>query len=247
LSDLPPLPEAPLGRYRHYKGGEYEVVGVARHSETREPMVLYRPLYNDSGLWVRPYAMFFGTIEVEGRMQPRFAPVRDPDGDAPRAARPADRRVAVRPVRPEDHAQWRPLWDGYNAFYGRIGETALPETITASTWERFFDAAEPVRALVAVEEGGRIVGIAHYLFHRSTSRLGDVCYLQDLFTAPEMRGRGIGRRLIEAVRDAASEAGCSRVYWQTQAGNAAGRALYDRVARHHGFIVYSLEIRKDPR
>jgi hypothetical protein len=81
LSDLPPLPEAPLGRYRHYKGGEYEVVGVARHSETLEALVLYRPLYNDSGLWVRPYAMFFGTIEVAGRMQPRFALVRDPSGE----------------------------------------------------------------------------------------------------------------------------------------------------------------------
>jgi hypothetical protein len=77
LSDLPPLPEAPAGRYRHYKGGEYEVIGVARHSETLEPLVLYRPLHNDSGLWVRPYAMFFETIDVEGRMQPRFAPVRD--------------------------------------------------------------------------------------------------------------------------------------------------------------------------
>jgi hypothetical protein len=74
-SKLPPLPAAPLGRYRHYKGGEYEVLGVARHSETLEPMVLYRPLYNDSGLWVRPYAMFFEEIEVDGARRPRFAPV----------------------------------------------------------------------------------------------------------------------------------------------------------------------------
>ena len=73
MSDLPALPDAPLGRYRHYKGGEYEVVGVVRHSETLEPMVLYRPLYNDSGLWVRPYAMFFGSIVVDGVSQPRFA------------------------------------------------------------------------------------------------------------------------------------------------------------------------------
>ncbi len=80
MSDLPPLPEAPSGRYRHYKGGEYEVIGVARHSETLEPLVLYRPLHNDSGLWVRPYAMFFETIDVEGRKQPRFAPVRDRSG-----------------------------------------------------------------------------------------------------------------------------------------------------------------------
>jgi hypothetical protein len=73
MTDLPPLPQAGLGRYRHYKGGEYEVVGVARHSETLEPLVVYRPLYNQTGLWVRPYDMFFGQVEFEGRLQPRFA------------------------------------------------------------------------------------------------------------------------------------------------------------------------------
>jgi hypothetical protein len=70
--DLPALPATPLGRYRHYKGGEYEVIGVARHSETLEPLVVYRPLHNTTGWWVRPHAMFFETIEVEGRTQPRF-------------------------------------------------------------------------------------------------------------------------------------------------------------------------------
>lgn len=73
MSDLAPLPAARCGRYRHYKGGEYEVVGVARHSETHEPLVVYRPLYNDSGLWVRPHAMFFEDVDVDGRRQPRFA------------------------------------------------------------------------------------------------------------------------------------------------------------------------------
>ena len=77
MSDLPPLPPAPAGRYRHYKGGEYEVVGVVRHSETLEPLVLYRPLYGDSGLWVRPYAMFFGEIAVDGVRRLRFAPMAD--------------------------------------------------------------------------------------------------------------------------------------------------------------------------
>jgi len=75
VNDLPPLPEIAPGRYRHYKGGEYEVVGVARHSETLEPLVIYRPLYNASGLWARPYAMFLEEIEVEGRRQARFAQV----------------------------------------------------------------------------------------------------------------------------------------------------------------------------
>lgn len=73
MDDLPALPTTPPGRYRHYKGGEYEVLGAARHSETLEVVVVYRPLYNASGLWVRPYAMFFGEVEVDGRLQPRFA------------------------------------------------------------------------------------------------------------------------------------------------------------------------------
>ena len=149
--------------------------------------------------------------------------------------------TVVRPIEREDYGAWRPLWDGYNAFYGRAGNTALPEEITAATWERFFTPGEPVRALVA-ESGGAVAGIVHYVFHRSTSRLGDICYLQDLFTAENLRGQGIGRALIEAVYEAARAAGCSRVYWQTQATNAAGRALYDKVAAHRGFIVYSHEL-----
>jgi GNAT superfamily N-acetyltransferase len=148
---------------------------------------------------------------------------------------------SIRPIERDDYAGWRPLWDGYNAFYGRSGSTALPESITEATWARFFTTSEPVNALVA-EQGGRIVGIAHYLFHRSTTRLHDVCYLQDLFTAQASRGRGIGRLLIEAVYEAARDAGSSRVYWTTQTTNAAGRALYDKVARHLGFIVYSQEL-----
>ncbi|MFT3828019.1 MAG: DUF1653 domain-containing protein [Chitinophagaceae bacterium] len=77
MSNLAPLPDAPPGRYRHYKGGEYEVVGVVRHSETLEPLILYRPLYNDTGLWVRLFAMFFENVDVGGRRQPRFARVHD--------------------------------------------------------------------------------------------------------------------------------------------------------------------------
>lgn len=150
--------------------------------------------------------------------------------------------IRIRSVTPHDYEQWRPLWDGYNAFYGRAGDTALPEAITQATWQRFHDPAEPVHALVAVDGEGDIVGLAHYLFHRSTTRLNQVCYLQDLFTAPSHRGRRIGRQLIEAVYDAAQAVGASRVYWQTQATNAAGRALYDKVARHVGFIVYSHEL-----
>jgi hypothetical protein len=75
MSDLDPLPPTPTGRYRHYKGGEYEVLGVVRHSETLEPMVLYRALYGEGGLWVRPHAMFFENIQAGGRLQARFASV----------------------------------------------------------------------------------------------------------------------------------------------------------------------------
>jgi hypothetical protein len=78
MSDLPPLPATPAGRYRHYKGGEYEVLGAARHSETLEPLVVYRPLYNDSGWWVRPHAMFFGEVEVDGRTVARFEALQAP-------------------------------------------------------------------------------------------------------------------------------------------------------------------------
>ena len=75
--DLQPLPATPLGRYRHYKGGEYQVFGVVRHSETREPLVLYQPLYNDSGLWVRPHAMFFEDVVIDGQAMPRFHRIGD--------------------------------------------------------------------------------------------------------------------------------------------------------------------------
>jgi GNAT superfamily N-acetyltransferase len=152
-----------------------------------------------------------------------------------------DNSPLVRPIQRADYAGWRPLWDGYNAFYGRIGETALPEAITAATWERFFNPGEPVRAWVAQHQD-QLVGLAHYLFHRSTTRLHDVCYLQDLFTVEHLRGKGIGRALILAVYEAARQAGCSRVYWQTQASNVKGRALYDKVAEHKGFIVYAHEL-----
>ena len=149
--------------------------------------------------------------------------------------------ILTRPVERSDYEAWRPLWNGYNAFYGRVGETALPEDVTSATWERFFTAAEPVRALVA-EYQGRVVGLAHYVFHRSTTRLHDVCYIQDLFTAEPMRSKGVGRQLILAVYNVARREDCSRVYWQTQASNAKGRALYNKVAEHKGFIVYAHEL-----
>jgi GNAT superfamily N-acetyltransferase len=151
--------------------------------------------------------------------------------------------VTIRPATASDYTAWRPLWDGYNAFYGRFGATALPEHITATTWQRFLDPAEPVHCLVAQDEAsGALLGLAHYLFHRSMTRIEPVCYLSDLFTREAARGRGAGRALIQEVYAAARAAGSSRVYWQTREDNMAGRALYDKVARHHGFIVYAQEL-----
>ena len=148
--------------------------------------------------------------------------------------------VIVRPARLEDFDAWLPLWAGYNQFYDRVGASALPDEVTQLTWQRFFDPAEPVFGLVAELEG-ELVGLSHYLFHRSTSRIEPVCYLQDLFTLLDRRGHGIGKALIRGVAEAATAAGAKRVYWQTQDSNATARRLYDKVARHHGFIVYSLD------
>jgi GNAT superfamily N-acetyltransferase len=146
-------------------------------------------------------------------------------------------RIIIRPIERRDHEQWRVLWDGYNAFYGREGETALPEDITRTTWGRFFDEKEPVRALVA-GSGGALVGLVHYIFHRSSILIGPTCYLQDLFTSEAVRGRGVGRALIEAVYVQAKAAGASRVYWHTHETNRTARVLYDKVAEDTRFVVY---------
>ena len=149
--------------------------------------------------------------------------------------------ITTRPLQESDYAAWLPLWDGYNAFYGRAGATALDPEVTRTTWLRFFDRAEPVFGLVA-ESDDQVLGLVHYLYHRSTTRIALTCYLQDLFTAPEARGRGVGRALILAVYAAARASGVQRVYWQTHETNAAGRMLYDKVAGHHGFIVYAHDV-----
>ena len=145
--------------------------------------------------------------------------------------------LSVRFVVREDYEQWLPLWDGYNAFYGRSGATALSPEITRMTWARFFDAYEPVHGLVA-ESDGQLLGLTHYLFHRSTTAIEPVCYLQDLFTSNAVRGRGIGRALINRVYEQARLAGSSRVYWQTHQTNLTAMQLYDKVAERSGFVVY---------
>ncbi len=139
----------------------------------------------------------------------------------------------IRPALPSDWPQWLPLWEGYNAFYGR---PAFDPAITRATWAGFHDPAEPMHALV-FEQGGALLGLAHAIFHRSTTQPTPNCYLQDLFTLQAARGQGIGRALMHAVFDLARAAGSRRVYWQTHQANP-GRALYDRMGEHRGSIVY---------
>ena len=141
--------------------------------------------------------------------------------------------VEIRPIVAADFDAWLPLWKGYQDFY----RVDIDDAVTRNTWARLLDPAVQPHGLVA-ELDGRLVGIAHYLFHPSSWSASPYCYLEDLFTAPEARGRGVGRALIEAVYAAADAAGASNVYWQTQEFNADGRALYDSLAHRTSFIVY---------
>lgn len=149
--------------------------------------------------------------------------------------------LIIRSVAPTDFAKWEQLWEGYNHFYGRTGATALPDEITQMTWSRFFDANEPVHAVVA-EKDGEILGLVHYIFHRSTIMIEPTCYLQDLFTTEAARGMGIGRALIESIYERAKASGSSRVYWQTHETNLTAMKLYDKVAQRSGFVVYRKQV-----
>ena len=142
--------------------------------------------------------------------------------------------LVIRPLRREDEPAWRALWTAYLAYY----ETVLPDAIYTSTFERLLkDDPIEFHGLVAVLDG-EPVGLVHFVFHRTCWSIEDTCYLQDLFVAPGVRGRSVGRALIEAVYRAADAAGNPEVYWQTQHFNAAGRRLYDRVGRLSDFIIY---------
>lgn len=149
--------------------------------------------------------------------------------------------ITVRPVTRADYDRWLPLWEGYNAFYKRVGPAAVPIEVTNLTWQRFFDGYEPMHALVA-ESGDKLVGLTHYLFHRNTTMIGPVCYLQDLFTDATLRGKGVGKALIEGVCERAKTAGSPRVYWHTHETNKTAMRLYDYVATHSGFVVYRKDV-----
>ena len=144
---------------------------------------------------------------------------------------------SVRAVRPNDRSPWEQLWTGYQRHY----KVDLPPDVTNVTWRRFFDGLEPMHALVA-EDGDTLIGLVHYLFHRSTWMTGPTCYLQDLFTLEQERGRGVAGTLIGAVYREAARAGAARIYWNTHETNARARALYDRLATRSGFIQYRKDL-----
>jgi GNAT superfamily N-acetyltransferase len=141
--------------------------------------------------------------------------------------------VIIRPLHADDRAGWEPLWQGYLTFY----KTTLPTNITDMTWLRLLDAAEPMNALVAEHEG-ELIGIAHYLFHRSTWSQTYYCYLEDLFVAAENRAGGVGAALIEAVEAEARRVNATRLYWLTHETNSRAQILYNKVADRSGFIQY---------
>ena len=142
-------------------------------------------------------------------------------------------RPAIRQATPADHQTWLVLWRGYQAFY----KVSIDEATTATTWQRLLDDAEPMWCAVA-ERGGKPVGIVHYLTHRSTWTAGNYCYLQDLFVDPALRGKGIGRALIQYVYARAADIGASRVWWLTHETNTDAMKLYDQVADRSGFVQY---------
>jgi GNAT superfamily N-acetyltransferase len=139
----------------------------------------------------------------------------------------------VRHLEASDFDAWLPLWKGYQTFY----KANIPDEVTTQTWQRFHDADEPVRALGAFD-GDTLLGITHYIFHRSCWTIGPNCYLQDLFTVEAARGRGVGRALIEAVYTAAALEGSPKVYWMTHETNAEAMVLYNKVAERSGFLQY---------
>ena len=141
--------------------------------------------------------------------------------------------ILIRPVGAGGRADWEPLWKGYLDFY----QTSVSKQTYDVTWARLQDPNEPMFVLGAYVDG-RLLGIVHYLYHRSCWTIGDYCYLQDLFVAEAARKLGLGGALIEAVYQAAREAGASRVHWLTHETNTTARALYDTLADRPGFIQY---------
>jgi len=139
----------------------------------------------------------------------------------------------IRQAQATDYAQWLDLWRGYQSFY----QADIAQSTTDLTWQRFLDPNEPMHCAVA-QHGDRLIGLVHFLYHRSCWTPGDYCYLQDLFVDARVRAQGTGRALIAHVYAAAAAAGASRVHWLTQETNHSAMLLYDRIGTRSGFVQY---------
>jgi GNAT superfamily N-acetyltransferase len=145
-----------------------------------------------------------------------------------------DRTASIRDPLPADEAAWRELWSGYNAFY----ETSMPEAVTARTWQRILDPASSVFGRLAIVKDC-VAGFGICVLHEGTWVIAPICYLEDLFVAPQFRGRGVGRMLIADLVDRAKVEGWSRLYWHTRQNNPA-RHLYDEFTEADDFVRYRL-------
>lgn len=142
--------------------------------------------------------------------------------------------MQIRRLEQSDHADWQRLWTDYLTFY----KTVLPDEIYVTTWKRLFDPGEYEPNGFIARLDGRAIGLVHYILHRTCWSQKNNCYLQDLYADPDVRGTGVGRKLIEAVYAEADRQGITNVYWMTHETNATARQLYDRIARRTGFIEY---------
>jgi putative acetyltransferase len=219
--DLPPLPLTPPGRYRHYKGGEYEVLGAARHSETLEPLVLYRPLYNATGWWVRPHAMFFGTVQADGREQPRFARLADapcpPETD--RTRRPA---FALR----EDDLSGAPVQALLRLHLAGMHASSPPGTSFALDDSGLRQASITVWTAWA---GDAIAGMGAL-----KALAPDWGELKSMRTHPDFLRQGVGALLLEHIIAVARARGMRRLSLETGTGPAFEPAL--GLYRRRGFV-----------
>jgi len=164
----------------------------------------------------------------------RPAPRRSPGEGLPWAAWPGEEAKVIRPMAGSDRAAWEKLWQLYLRFY----RTAVPDAVTAATFDRLVGRTDGLAGFVAEDEQGEIVGFAHLVFHASTWSVDQYCYLEDLFVLPSHRGTGVAGDLLRTVFSEADRRGVGRTYWETQEYNGAARSLYDQVAHRTSFIVY---------
>ena len=141
--------------------------------------------------------------------------------------------VAIAHAGPEDYPDWRAMWDGYCAFY----QVTIPESVTQQSWSRICDPMSPVKALMARDATtGAPLGMCNYILHANTWTHGPVCYLEDLFAHPHVRGKGVGKALIDRLVELGKAQGWARVYWMTRENNATARRLYDRYVKADDFV-----------